>query len=178
MFTPRRRAPRGEDAAPVQQPPFTPDAVDREIIAELQKDGRCTNASIARAVKMSESAVKARIERLMANDVLRVLAVLNPVRLGLTADTLVGINVKPGRLLNVGEQLRRVNEVIYIGYVSGRYDLLIEVLAADSEDLLDFLSSRLAHIDDIVSMETFFIMRNEKINYEWKLPEILPEDEG
>jgi Lrp/AsnC family transcriptional regulator for asnA, asnC and gidA len=106
---------------------------------------------------------------------LRVLAVLDPMAVGLVADVLVCINVKPGSLYDVGDALSEMNDVIYVGYVTGRYDLIIEVVLRDPDDLLQFLAERITGIADIVSLETFFIMRNQKINYDWRLPELLPE---
>ncbi len=86
------------------------------------------------------------------------------------SDVLVGICVKQGKLEETGEALKKLNEVVYLGYITGRFDIMAEVLLHDAEELLYFLRERLGKISGIVSTETFFVLKNEKINYEWKLP--------
>ena len=148
------------------------DSIDRQIIALLQEHGRRTNADIARLINVSESTVKNRISRLIDNGILRILAVLNPQVLGFHSDVLVGIRVAhaQGKLMEVGNALKAMNEVVYLGYVTGRYDILIEVLLRDPDELFHFLRERLLEIPGIISTETFYVMRTEKINYEWGLP--------
>jgi Lrp/AsnC family transcriptional regulator, regulator for asnA, asnC and gidA len=146
------------------------DEVDKQIISLLQENGRRTNADIARLIEVSESTVKNRINRLIDKGILRNLAVLNPQALGFNSDVLVGICVKQGKLEETGEALKKLNEVVYLGYITGRFDIMAEVLLHNSEELLDFLRERLGKISGIVSTETFFVLKNEKINYEWKLP--------
>jgi Lrp/AsnC family transcriptional regulator for asnA, asnC and gidA len=146
------------------------DKIDRQIISLLQENGRRTNADIARLIEVSESTVKNRINRLISNNVLRNLAVLNPQALGLNADVLVGICVKQGQLEKTGEELNSLNEVVYLGYLTGRFDIMIEVLLRNSEELFSFLKNSLGKISGIASSETFFVLKNEKINYDWKLP--------
>ena len=146
------------------------DKVDGQIISLLQENGRRTNADIARLIKVSESTVKNRINRLTDNGILRVLAVLNPLSLGFHSDVLVGIRVERGRLEETGNALRDMNEIVYLGYITGRYDILIEVLLRNPDELFHFLHERLEEIPSIISTETFYVMRNEKINYEWNLP--------
>ncbi|MHC4457451.1 MAG: Lrp/AsnC family transcriptional regulator [Planctomycetota bacterium] len=148
------------------------DSIDRQIIALLQEHGRRTNADIARLINVSESTVKNRINRLIDNGILRILAVLNPQVLGFHSDVLVGIRIAhaQGKLMEVGNALKAMNEVVYLGYITGRYDILIEVLLRDPDELFHFLRERLLEIPGIISTETFYVMRTEKINYEWGLP--------
>jgi DNA-binding Lrp family transcriptional regulator len=84
---------------------------------------------------------------------------------GLMTDVLVGITVRPGTVFDVGEALCKMDEVVYLGYVTGRYDLFFEVLLTDPDELLHFLANRLSDVKEIVSLETFVVMRNEKISY-------------
>jgi Lrp/AsnC family transcriptional regulator, regulator for asnA, asnC and gidA len=146
------------------------DALDRSIIALLQEQGRRTNANIARATGVHESTVKKRIDRLIDSGVLRVLAVLDPDAAGYSTDVILGISVRPESLQAVGEKLSQLNPVAWVGYISGRYDILIEVVHRDHNSLFDFLAAEVATIDGILGYETFFIMRKPKIDYQWKLP--------
>jgi Lrp/AsnC family transcriptional regulator for asnA, asnC and gidA len=154
------------------------DNVDRKIIMLLQENGRRTNANIARIVGMSESTVKNRIDRLIDQEVLSVLAVLNPKAVGINSDVIIGIRVQPGYAESVGDTLKKMNEVVYVGFVTGRFDIMIEVLLKDSDEQYHFLTKEIAEIPGIVSTESFSVMRVARINYEWKLPSDIAQAEG
>ncbi|HYM84270.1 MAG TPA: Lrp/AsnC family transcriptional regulator [Candidatus Dormibacteraeota bacterium] len=146
------------------------DAVDLGIVRLLQDQGRTTNARIARELGVSEPTVRKRIDRLMQDEIIKVVAVLNPRMTGYQTDVLIGIRVQPGSLLAVGEALSRCEEVVYLGYTTGRHDILVEMLFRDDEALFEFLNGQLPSLGPIVSTETYHVLRTGKINYDWKLP--------
>jgi Lrp/AsnC family transcriptional regulator for asnA, asnC and gidA len=146
------------------------DPTDVGILRVLQEQGRTPNAQIARALGISEPTVRKRIDRLFSDEIIKVVAVLNPRKTGYASDVLIGIRVEPGKLLEVGRALSALDEVVYLGYVTGRYDLLVEVLFRDDEALFTFLERQLPALGGIVSTETYHVLRAEKINYDWKLP--------
>jgi Lrp/AsnC family transcriptional regulator for asnA, asnC and gidA len=147
--------------------PVELDDIDRKILALLGDEGRRPNTEIARAIGVSEPTVRKRLDRMLQQGVLRILAVLNATATGFPVDTVIGINVKTGQLRDVGKQLATINQVTYVGYVSGRFDILIEVLLRDTAELFDFLSSVLQNIDGIASSETFNVLHTEKFSYMW-----------
>lgn len=146
------------------------DSVDLAIVRLLQEQGRTTNAHIARVLGVSEPTVRKRIDRLVADEIIKLVAVLNPRKTGYQTDVLIGIRVEPGNLLTVGEALSRREEVVYLGYTTGRHDILVEMLFRDDEVLFEFLNRQLPAVGSIVSTETYHVLRTGKINYDWKLP--------
>jgi Lrp/AsnC family transcriptional regulator, regulator for asnA, asnC and gidA len=152
--------------APVQL-----DAIDRRILAVLRDEGRRPNTEIARAVGVSEPTVRKRLDRMLQQGVLKIMAVLNAAATGYPVDAIIGIKVQSGRLRDVGRQLAAIEQVTYVGYVNGRYDLLVEVLLRDGAELFEFLSVTLQQVDGIASSETFNVMHTEKFSYMW-----LPSD--
>jgi Lrp/AsnC family transcriptional regulator for asnA, asnC and gidA len=146
------------------------DTTDLAIIRLLQEQGRTTNAHIARVLGVSEPTVRKRIDRLTQDEIIKVVAVLNPGKTGFRTDVIIGIRVEPGGLLSVGEALSRREEVVYLGYTTGRHDILVEMLFRDNEALFEFLDAHLPALGPIVSTETYHVLRTGKINYDWKLP--------
>ena len=146
------------------------DSIDLGIIRLLQEQGRTTNAHIARVLGISEPTVRKRIDRLTADEIIKVVAVLNPGKTGYRIDVLIGIRVEPGSLLSVGETLAQREEVVYLAYTTGRHDILVEMLFRDNEALFEFLDEHLRVLGPIVSTETYHVLRTGKINYDWKLP--------
>jgi Lrp/AsnC family transcriptional regulator for asnA, asnC and gidA len=146
------------------------DSVDLAIVGLLQEQGRTTNAHIARVLGVSEPTVRKRIDRLVADEIIKLVAVLNPRKTGYQTDVLIGIRVEPGNLLTVGEALSQREEVVYLGYTTGRHDILVEMLFRDDEALFEFLNQQMPAVGSIVSTETYHVLRTGKINYDWKLP--------
>ena len=146
------------------------DDVDRQILRLLGEDGRRPNADIARLIGVSEPTVRKRLDRMTRNGALKILPVLNASITGYPVDAIIGIRVRSGTLREVGAQLATMDHVAYVGYVTGSYDILIEVLLRDEEHLFDFLADGLEHIDGIVSTETFRVLSTEKFTYNWEIP--------
>jgi Lrp/AsnC family transcriptional regulator for asnA, asnC and gidA len=147
--------------------PVELDAIDRRILALLRDEGRRPNTEIARAVGVSEPTVRKRLDRMLQQGVLKIMAVLNAAATGFPVDAIIGIKAQAGRLRDVGRQLAAIDQVTYVGYVSGRYDLLVEVLLRDSAELFEFVSHGLQVVDGIASSETFNVLHTEKFSYMW-----------
>ena len=146
------------------------DATDIAILRRLQDQGRTPTAQIARGLGLSEPTVRKRIDRLFQDEIIKVVAVLNPRKTGYASDVLVGIRVAPGKIREVGQALSKLDHVVYLGYTTGRNDILVEMLFRDDERLFYFLEEELPSLHGILSTETSHVLHAEKINYDWKLP--------
>lgn len=143
------------------------DEHDKGIIRLLQEDGRISNASIARTIGASEPTVRKRIERLVNDQIIKVTAVINPANSGYGVDVLMGIRTKPGLMASVGDQLAKFEQVSYLGYTTGRFDIIANMLFRNDEELFEFLSSSIARIEGIVTTESFTVMRAERVDFDW-----------
>ena len=146
------------------------DSIDLAIIRLLQEQGRTTNAHVARVLGVSEPTVRKRIDRLTADEIIKVVAVLNPGKTGYRTDVIIGIRVDPGSLLMVGEALSRREEVLYLGYTTGRHNILVEMLFRDNEALFEFLKEHLPALGPIVSTETYHVLRTGRIKLRLEIP--------
>ncbi len=146
------------------------DATDVAILRLLEADGRTPTAQIARALGISEPTVRKRMDRLFEEDIIKVVAVFNPRKTGYATDVLIMIRVAPGKLQAVGQALAVLDRVVYLGYTTGRHDIVVEALFPDDQALFKFLEEELPALDGIVATETAHVLRADKINYDWKLP--------
>lgn len=146
------------------------DALDRQIICLLQLDGRTSNVDIARSIGVAEATVRKRIERLLQEGVIRVTAIPNVDKLGLEVETVIMLKVDFGQAQRIGEQLASMPEVRSVRYTTGEYDLIMEVVLPSEDDLLQFLTDRLAKIQGIRATATSHVLKNIKHSYEWALP--------
>jgi len=141
------------------------DDTDKAIIALLQDDGRMPFSTLGPAVGLSPAAVRQRVLSLIADGFMQIVAVTDPITIGFTVMALAGINVK-GSLDEVAKQLAEIDEISYVVIVTGRFDIIIEVVVEDTERLLD-LMNEIRQLDSIVGTEVFNFLRLEKQTYNW-----------
>src|SRR2546429_2633844 len=142
------------------------DAVNKQIIEQLQRDGRMSYASIAKAIGLSEAAVRQRVQRLLDAGVMQIVAVTDPLRVGLHRQAMVGINVD-GDVRELAAKLSANAEIDYVVICSGAYDLLVELTARDDEHLLEVINTQIRSIPGIRSTETFVYLRLAKQTSSW-----------
>ena len=82
---------------------------------------------------------------------------------------IIGISVTLPRLRAISEDLRRLQEVRYIGVSTGRYDIIVEAFFFNQEHFLDFISSTLGQMKGITDLETSMILEVVKFSYEWEI---------
>ncbi len=131
------------------------DEINRAIIKMLQDDGRMPYAQIATALGISEGTVRNRVNSMKQSGVLRIVAVVDPIAIDYVADAMLGIIVATDTDPQlVAERLAHRPEVVYILWVGGRYDLLVEVVFDRREDFLKFMLTECYRQSDIVRVET------------------------
>ncbi|MBI2723717.1 MAG: Lrp/AsnC family transcriptional regulator [Chloroflexi bacterium] len=140
--------------------PFAkPDAVDHHILSILEDNGRATNREIAEAVGVSEGTVRNRIERLVRDDVLRIVGVTNPARLGLNTAAVISISAELARITDIAEQIAAVPGVVYVGYTTGNADIIALSFFPSNDELTEFMTQTLAAMPGILKAETNIILK-------------------
>jgi Lrp/AsnC family transcriptional regulator for asnA, asnC and gidA len=137
------------------------DEISQAIIAELQRDGRRPYAAIGKAVGLSETAVRQRVQRLVETGVVQIVAVTDPRRVGLTRQAMIGIRAE-GDLQRVADALAAMPEVVYVVITAGAFDILTEVLCEDDEQLLGILNDQIRTLPGVVGTETFVYLKVRK----------------
>jgi Lrp/AsnC family transcriptional regulator, regulator for asnA, asnC and gidA len=141
------------------------DDISKNIIEQLQQDGRRSYASIGQAVGLSEAAVRQRVQRLLDAGAMQIVAVTDPMTLGFRRQTMIGVR-SSGELEQVAAQLADMPEIDYVVITAGSFDLLIEVVCEDDDQLLDILS-RVRSIPSVTATETFVYLKLCKQTYSW-----------
>ena len=123
-----------------------PDAVDQHILSILEDNGRATNREIAESVGVSEGTVRNRIERLIRDDILRIVGVTNPARLGLNTAAVISISAELARITDIAERIAAADGVVYVGYTTGNADIIVLAFFPSNDELTDFMTQTLAAI--------------------------------
>lgn len=142
------------------------DEVSKQIIEQLQQDGRRPYGAIGKVVGLSEAAVRQRVNRLVHSGVMQIVAVTDPLSLGPFRQAMVAMKVD-GPLEPVAEALGRMEEVEYAIICAGKYDLLCEVVCDDDAHLLELLSQRIRAIEGVREVETMIYLKLQKQSYHW-----------
>jgi Lrp/AsnC family transcriptional regulator for asnA, asnC and gidA len=141
------------------------DDTDRFIIEAMRQDGRVAFAQIAQQLNVSPGMIRVRYNRLVDLGIIKVIAITNPLRMGYTAMAMIGIRTEGNKLLEAAGKIATFEEVIYLIVVSGRYDLMAEVVCRDRADLLRFLTEKLYLVDGVRDAESFMHLKIEKEVY-------------
>ncbi|WP_037353915.1 Lrp/AsnC family transcriptional regulator [Amycolatopsis orientalis] len=157
-----------ENRTKIEEPraPRALDATDRTLITLLQEDGRASFTALAKAVGLSEGAVRQRVQRLLREEMVQIVAVTSPEHVDLTRRAMVGITVD-GDAREVAQQLAKVADVHQVALCSGRFDLLAELLCRDDDHLLSVLGDEVRPIAGVVSTELFVYLKLAKQDYSW-----------
>jgi Lrp/AsnC family transcriptional regulator for asnA, asnC and gidA len=155
-----------DGAARRRNPGASLDAVSKAIIEQLQQDGRRSYATIAKAVGLSEAAVRQRVQRLLDSEVMQVVAVTDPLTVGFNRQAMIGIRCE-GDIEPVAETLAAMEEVDYVVATAGSFDLMAEVVAEDDDQLLYVINKRIRAIPQVRSTETFVYLKLHKQTYTW-----------
>jgi Lrp/AsnC family transcriptional regulator for asnA, asnC and gidA len=142
------------------------DEVSKGIIEQLQKDGRMPYASIGKAVGLSEAAVRQRVQRLLEQGVMQIVAVTDPLQLGFARQAMIGIHAE-GDLEPIVAKLEQMPEVEYIVMTAGSFDIMLEVVCESDDHLLDLISKRIRCVDGVRATESFVYLRLHKQTYSW-----------
>jgi DNA-binding Lrp family transcriptional regulator len=141
------------------------DDVDRQILAELQADGRMTNVELARRVGLSAPPCLRRVRRLEEEGIIRGYhAELDPVALGyeVTFFALVGLDSQKDAVLRSFEQLVcEWPEVRECHMIRGGGDFLLRLVARDTSHE-NALTSRLTAVAEVARVQTLQTIRTSK----------------
>ena len=142
------------------------DDIDRQIISELQIDGRRAYGAIAVQVGLSEAAVRRRVQRLRDVGAMQIVAITDPLQLGYGREALVGIRVH-GDVRLVADKIAAIEEANYVVMTAGSFDIIAELIAVDDDALVHLLNDSIRSIPGVTEVETFLYLKLSKQTYAW-----------
>ena len=138
------------------------DNLDSEIVQILKKDGRASNAHIARALGVSEGTVRRRLKMLIDGGVVHVNVSLDPAKMGLTTEAIIGLEVDPDKMDPVCASLAAFDEIGYVTLTTGAVDVFAWGRFSSTESLGLFLRSKVGKIPGVRRTETYMCISVRK----------------
>jgi len=145
---------------------FVIDEIDSKIIAMLRKDGRATNQTLARKLGMAAATISARVRRLEAANVMKIVVVTDFVALGYKVLLAIGVQVQGRPAEQVAWELAGLQEVFSVHLVTGARDIELLVVLHDIEELHSLLLKDMIKIKGIRSIECGIAAEITKYNFE------------
>lgn len=133
------------------------DYINKQIIKRLGEDGRIPFSELAKELKISNSLVHQRVNKLIEAKIIQGYSVkLNAKDLGYKTVTYTGIVTKEARYsYSIAEKLKKFPEVLECHWVSGKYTLFVKIVAENNEELRTILYEKIHKIEGVGSTESF-----------------------
>lgn len=139
------------------------DQVEVSLIAELEKNPKQTNAGLASKLGLSQPTVRAKLQRLFDDNIIKTVCVPDPAALGYSTCVIIGINSSPSELVIIADRLAEFEAVYHIMLCIGRFDILAWALFQERNDFLDFLVNKVGQLPGVLGTENMLTLRHVKI---------------
>ena len=144
------------------------DPLNLDIIRHL-REGRKSFKKIADALGVTENTIRSRVNKLCEEDVLDFTGNIDPESLTGHRLLYLGVKLTDLDISRKGEDFSRLPGVLSAAIVTGRYDLILQVLLNDRFNLLEFITEHVAKIEGVQTVESFIVYKG----YDLKVPYIL-----
>ncbi|MCP4337942.1 MAG: Lrp/AsnC family transcriptional regulator [Desulfobulbaceae bacterium] len=144
------------------------DETNIEILRHL-KDGRKSYKLIAEDLSLTENTIRSRVNKLIEEGILKFSGTVQID--ALTGHNLLylGIKLKTMELEQKADEFSKLKGVVSAGIVTGRYDIILQVLLGRNYSLLEFITEQVAKIEDVQTVESFIVYKG----YNLKVPYLL-----
>lgn len=139
------------------------DKLDYQILSQLQMDGRKSFTEIAKILGVTEGTVRKRATRLIDENIVRIIGLVDPHKTGFEAPAIIHVNITPQLLEKAAQTIETFPEVSYMLMVSGEYDLLVEVRCRDREHFASFIRDKLQKVEGVQKTVSAMVLHTYKI---------------
>jgi len=126
------------------------DKLDLKIITMLREDGRISFTEIAGKLKLSESAIRKRVQALRKKGVIKKFTIeINASKIGINTIAIVGVDVDPTELLEAAQKLCEIKEVRSVATSTGDHMIMTEIWSKDGRELTKIISEKIGTIEGV-----------------------------
>lgn len=156
---------------------YETDKLDLQIVELLMEDGRMAAAEIARRVGgISERTVRYRIERMTADGLIKISAIVNPKAFGYSTVADVVLEVESDSIRAVAEKISGYECVSYVACSIGERDVSVQIFAKDNAEIYQFVTEVIGKIPGVRKTATSIVPVILKDVYQWRIPASTAEE--
>lgn len=141
------------------------DALDEKLINVLKDNARQSSEKLAKKLNVSPTTVRRRLKRLLRTGAVRMVALIEPEKAGISLLTMIAFDVAQGGMESAISFLSEQSEIKWISTTTGRFDIMAEAAFHSTADLSEFLQKKLAGIKGLKDTETFVCLEVKKGKY-------------
>jgi Lrp/AsnC family transcriptional regulator for asnA, asnC and gidA len=132
------------------------DAFDIKILKELEEDGRLPFSSIANTLKISNTMVHQRVNKLIEKGIIKgIRPELEEKKMGYDWASFTGLVLdKDHKSERIIQALKEIPEVTECYYITGAYTLFIRIVAKSNEHIRELLYDKIDNIPGIIKTES------------------------
>ncbi len=151
-------------------PSYTLDEKDLSILRILQKDSKLSVRDIAARINLSPTPTHERIRRMEKQGIIREYTTVvdrKKVGKGMMVICMVALNAHnkktAGKFI---EEASRLKEVVELYNISGDFDFMLKILAANMDEFHEFFVNVLSEIEGIGQTKSIFVMNSIKESHQ------------
>jgi DNA-binding Lrp family transcriptional regulator len=135
------------------------DDLDLAIVQALIDDGRQSSRSIGRTHGVSEGTIRTRLARLTQAGLVRVVAMVEPVALGLVGIiACVSLRVDRARSTAIQKELAAMPELVFAAVCVGSADLSLTLTATDPQHAIELIATQIQTIEGVLASDTLVMV--------------------
>lgn len=143
-------------------PQLIVDAIDKRILAKLQKDGRLSNVQLSELVGLSESACLRRVRHLEQNGIIdRYVMLIDQSSIGKPGTVFVRVTLEgqqQEKLQLFEEEIIKVKDVLECYLMSGDSDYLLHIIVRDNDDYMR-IHNLLTSLPGVLRVQSSFALK-------------------
>lgn len=146
---------------PVDKPNL--DKLDNEIIRLLTEEGRMPIGEMAKKLNVTAPTIRSRIKDLETKGIFKIAGLIDPSQHQDMISAIVAMSIQSkGQMDQIVDKISRLPNVAWASVVTGRYDIIAEVICVGGKDeLYEFTTETILKMGNVVRSETFIVMKSK-----------------
>ncbi len=141
------------------------DLLDEEIIKLLAQNAKERNEVLAEKLKVTPGTVRRRIKKLITGGLIRIVAIVNPKKVGYPLAAVVAYHIETDKLDSAIKFLANIPEVVWVTSTIGQFDIISAIRFRSTDDLNKFISKVMPQVEGLRESETFMCLQEGKLKY-------------
>jgi len=139
------------------------DDINLKIIDILNKDSSTPFVDVAKRIGVSDATVHQRVRRMIEAGIINKFTIsVNNDLLGYDHMAFMGINISPGSADQIISDLLKIEEVLEMHEMHGKFDLLLKIRAKNLIQMREIVENKICKIPHILESELMTVLKTEK----------------
>jgi len=141
------------------------DSLDEQLVQLLQSDARQSSEVLAKQLHVSSTTIRRRLRKLIQSGVIRIVAAVDPSKVGLPLVAVIAYNVSYDKIDSVLHVLASQSEVKWLSTTAGRFDIVATTQFPSTDALFNFMQRVMSKAEGVKGSEMFICLHVEKGRY-------------